>query len=517
MPVRIARELVRVWLVFGLVIAVGCSRGPDTDTLQGELQRRLDEHFEDGLFRIEGFRRMGSAPYRAEGAEKSGLLVYFSTQLVLERDYSLTAWKGLNLGTLSFVMGANESGIDGFSPRGNAEGDVLHANGRLHFQHEKDGWVPADDAPSPTSEPVSAHADLRGSGPDALMQGVRDLLARSPKAERDTKDAVIVKEMRRAVSRIDLGVARLDGKLTFGSGPAPGTYHAFGAALREFAERMNLPIYSYPSEGSMENGSRLQAGTLDFGLVQSDVAELLYEGWAEEGIFPNRDLRAVASLWPEAVHIVTLEKTGIRSIADLRNRRVAIGQRGSGTRFNAVQIGLAAGIEAGEVPQIREIGLAEGLDALDAGRVDAIFVTEGIPSKALQAFAASRTDVRFVSIDHQVVRDLSNEHFAYYPLTVEARTYPNQKEAFDTLGLASVLVTSRHVADASVERLLELIVDGADELARRYYRAAFVSRETMRLGIAVPLHRAAAQFYAQREEDEAATAASTEDEPAHAP
>jgi TRAP transporter TAXI family solute receptor len=467
--------------------------------MQGELVGRLDQHFAEELFRIRSFRRMGSAPFHAGEAGQAGLFVYYRAELEFERDYSLTAWKGLNLGTLAFVLGATESGVSGFRARGNAAGDVLRVHGRLSY-HEADGeWVPLDEAPPHKPEAAVVAQDLRGSGPDALLRGVRDLLARSPETERDTLDAVIVTELRRAVSRIDFESARLDGKLTFGAGPAPGTYHAFGAALSSFAVRQGLPMYSYESEGSVENGTRLQGRTLDLGLVQSDVAELLYQGRAEDGILPNRDLRAVASLWPEAVHLVTLEGKGIRALGDLRHRRVAIGQRGSGTRFNAVQISLVAGIEASEAPEVRELGLIDAIAALEKDQIDALFVTEAIPSHALQTFAARRGDVRFVSIDRPVVRALSEAHFAYYPLTVEARTYPGQAKPFRTLGLACTLMTSRHVSDAAIERVIELLVDDADELSRRYFRAAFVSRETMRLGIAVALHPAAERFYGNRE------------------
>jgi TRAP transporter TAXI family solute receptor len=482
-----------------LFVALGCGRGPDAETMRAELGSRLDQNFEDGLFQVSGFRRMGSAPIGGEGAGARGLFVYYGAELTFERDYSLTAWRGLNLGTLAFVLGATESGISGFRPGGNAAGDVLTVHGRLSYHKEDGQWVRADDTPPQSPKPDEPSPGLRGSGPDAIMRGVRDLLARSPETERGTKDAVIVSELRRASARIDLRIARYDGKLTFGTGRAPGAYYEFGAAFSAFATRKGLPLYSYASEGSLENGTRIQGQSLDLGLVQSDVAELLYKGEVEQGIFPNLDLRAVASLWPEAVHLVTLESTGIESLGDLRARRVAIGYRGSGTRFNAAQIGLAAGIDEGELPQIREIGLAEAIAALEAGEIDALFATEAIPSPSLQAFAARRTDVRFLSIDQPLLEQLSEEHFAYYPMTVQARTYPGQVDAIATLGLASMLVTSRHVADEAVERVLELLVDGADELSHSYFRAAFVSPETMRLGIALPLHPAADRFYSSRE------------------
>jgi TRAP transporter TAXI family solute receptor len=311
---------------------------------------------------------------------------------------------------------------------------------------------------------------------------------------------VIVREFRGALSRIDLAVASLEGKVTFGAGPRPGTYFTFGTMLSRFAANTDMPIFSYESAGSVESGRRLQDRSLDFGLLQSDIAEMLYVGSAEEGIFPNRDLRSVASLWPEAVHLVTLEETGIETVHDLRGRRIAIGTRGSGTRVNAVSVGLAAGFEAEEIPRIEEFGLLGGIGALERGDVEALFVSEAIPSPALQALAAKRSDVRFVSLDSTFIHEQSEKELVYYPLTVAARTYPGQEEPFHTLGFACTLVTHQAVSDERVEGLLRLLVDRVEELSALYFRAAFVSDATMRLGIAVPLHPAAERFYDARPE-----------------
>ena len=76
-----------------------------------------------------------------------------------------------------------------------------------------------------------------------------------------------------------------------------------------------------------------------------------------------------------------------------------------------------------------------------------------------------------------------------------ARTYPGQTRAFTTLGLTAALMSREQVADESVDAMLNLLLSGGDDLARDYYRAAFITRETMRLGLEVPLHPAAARFY----------------------
>ena len=95
----------------------------------------------------------------------------------------------------------------------------------------------------------------------------------------------------------------------------------------------------------------------------------------------------------------------------------------------------------------------------------------------------------------RLLEKLADRHFAYYPLTVPAKTYPGQTEPFSTIGLTAALMTHSNVPDERVEQMLELLLSGGDELARRYYRAAFISRETMQLGLAVPLHPAAQRFY----------------------
>jgi TRAP transporter TAXI family solute receptor len=510
-----ANTIALVWVAtLGLVVATGCSRGPAEDVLRANIQTRLDENFEARLFEIVRLRRMGSATAPGEGDSGGGLIVYFDAELRFERDYSLTGWRGLNVGTLAFVLGATESGVTGFRPKGNQAGDLLLVHGRLRYREDDGQWVQIQDASAPPSAPVAKLREVRGSGPDAVMRSVRQLLERSPLAESNTKDAVIVREMRSAAERIDLQLAKIDGKLTFGAGPAPGTYYAFGLALSRFAKGGVVPVHSYSSEGSLENGRLLGEGRVDIALVQSDVAELLYKGQPAEGIFPNRDLRSLASLWPEAVHLVTLEASGIRRLEDLRGRRVAIGYRGSGTRYNAVQIAIAAGmgsgrgVDEGKVPDILEVGLLDGLRALEEGDVDALFATTAIPSTALQTFAARHPDLRFVPIDQPVLDALTDDHFAYYALTVAARTYPGQTQSFATLGLACALVATRQMSPEAVERILGLLVDSADELSQSYFRAAFVAPETMRLGLAVPLHRGAQRFY-----DERAAAAEEPPEP----
>ncbi len=486
------------WLAVLLAVLLsGCERGPAQEVLQQALQERLDTHFQQELFTVREFRRTGSAPFRNLEEGISGVYAYYDAELEFLQDYSLSDWGELNLGTLAYTIGATEAGMEGLRAQGNERGDILRVHGRFAYRAEGEGaWVSLDQQSFPRqSGKPQAPADSPGPSPESVLAAARSLLGDGHKYEVDSRSALVVEELQGAIDRIDLRTANLEGKITLGSGTAQGTYYSFGEALSRYAGQQGIALFNAASEGSLENASRLQASRLDFGLVQSDVAQLLHRGLRSAGFYPYNELRAVASLWPEAVHLLTLEGSGITQLSDLRGRRVAIGSRGSGSRVNALLIGLAAELNGDPLPAIREISLARGIAELETGEVDALFLTEAIPAPAVQKLASYRNDLRFVPMPTELFEKLAQKHYAYYPLTVPARTYPGQVEPFTTFGLAAALITHRNVEDKKVEQMLELLTSGGDELARSYYRAAFISGETMRLGLAVPLHPAAERFY----------------------
>jgi TRAP transporter TAXI family solute receptor len=478
-----------------VLVAIGaCARGPTTATLRADLEERLETRFEPGLFTLTNFERMGSAPFTDLERDISGLFVYYDADLRFERDYNLTSWKGLNLGTLAFVAGATEVGVRGLGSGGNQAGDLLHIHGRLAYTKERGRWSEVAMDPPPETSPSRAPS-VEGTGHESVLQSVRSLVSRDAPGKQGTRDDIIVRELRGALAAIDLAFAQQAGRHTLGTGQRLGTYHAFGQALADFATGKGQAFHAFPSDGSVENALMLHARELDFALIQSDVAQALYEGWSDDGQISLPRLRSVASLWPEAVHVVTLEGTGIEHFEQLAGRRVAIGRLGSGTRFTATRISAAFGLDRSSFAETVEESVEDSLADLEAGRLDAVILTEAVPSQSLQALVQKRSDVRLVAISDAVLDALSDEYFAYYPITVPARTYPGQTEAFRTLGLAAALVTHEATEAALVHQMLEYLLDGSEGLAQAYYRAGFISRDTARLGIAVPIHPAAERFY----------------------
>ena len=224
---------------------------------------------------------------------------------------------------------------------------------------------------------------------------------------------------------------------------------------------------------------------------------MLYKGWTEEGQLPSPELRAIASLWPEAIHIITLVKSDIKKFSDIKDKKIAIGSLRSGTRFTAARIWLAAGFQRLKTENTKMLGRSDAINALENGEVDAIVIVGAMPDPAIQSLAQRRKDLRFIALPQLIINKLVEKNFAYYGQTIPVRTYPGQAKSVLTLGMTALLTTSKYTQDEVVEQLMQLMRDGAEEIAHTFYLAGFISYKTARLGISMPLHPAAEKYYKQ--------------------
>lgn len=481
-----------ILLLVLLVLLSACSRGPDDDILNSEIQQRLDQQFSDKLFKINKLTRKGSAP-RLDGVD--GVYVYYNLELEFLREYNLISWRGLNVGTLAAVLGAATTGIEGFDSKGNKKGDHLSIRGRLGYYRLDGNWLANTFTPIQSAKSIAVVETLNTPSPDAIMKSIRDLLDHNTDALRSAHDRVTLQELRRSLARIDLGHADLEQYHTFGTGWPTGSYYKFGEAFASYANKQGFKVFNYASEGSLENGYRLNTGRIDFALLQSDVAEVLYKGWIEEGQLPSPELRAIASLWPEAVHVITLLDNGIKRISDVEGKKIAIGSLRSGTRFTAARIWLAAGFERLNNDNVKLLSRGDSIKALEKGEVDVIVLVGAIPDPAVQDLTQRRDDIFFVPLDQSIINKLAEKNFAYYGQPIPAKTYPGQTQSVLTLGMAALLTTNVNTKDEVVQQFMRLMQEGADEISQTFYRAAFITYKTARLGISMPLHPAAKKYY----------------------
>lgn len=249
------------------------------------------------------------------------------------------------------------------------------------------------------------------------------------------------------------------------------------------------------SKGSVDNIDGIKTGRFSSGFSQSDVAYWAYSGTGlYEQSEPQKNLRAIAALYPENIQLIARANAGISDVSDLRGKRVSLDEKGSGSYANALSILAGYGLSEDDLDKqyLKSVPAAE---AMIANELDAFFITAGYPTNAIIELA-ERTKITLVPIRGQVAEALIKDFPFYSSDTIPAGTYANTGE---TVTLA---VGAQWVADENEdEELIYLITQALwNENSRRlldvgHSKGAEVTLETALDGVGIPLHPGAERFY----------------------
>jgi TRAP transporter TAXI family solute receptor len=493
---RSSRRIRLAILPLLMIVAAGCTRGADEARVRSELQTRLDRDVKPGLFKVVGLRREGSAPLPASESGDERVIVYFNASLQVAQDYKFGGWDQLGPSSVAYALGATEKGVFGLKGE-NRAGDMVRAYGSAIYERKGDVWTPVAGVPTETA----AAPNIEGTAPPSRSKQLIDKLAAMvelpPPGVPKPQDDIIAEELARASENIERRVKRREHTFTLATGPEQGEYARFGttmiAAVNDKAPAVKLR--QRYSQGSVDNAWLLSRGEADYAIVQADVASAAAAGqdeFARGG--PLTNLRALGPLFPEVVHIVVRPDSSIRRITDLRGRKVAIGERASGTRFDALAVLAAHGLKLQDLAQAAEIGVTAAVSQLRDKRIDAVFVTAAAPTRVLQQLAVE-SRLRLLPMDASAVQRLVASRPGLTPLTLPANTYPQQKQAIDSVASAALLLTTADAPYAEVERVSQLVFT---QLAQKYAGSADVLKVAGAYDlrrVPIPLHPGAAQVY----------------------
>jgi TRAP transporter TAXI family solute receptor len=481
-------------LVFALA-AAACTRGADEARLRTDLQARLNREVKADLFEVVALRREGSSPMPAGESGADRVIVYFNATLQLLHDYSFGGWDQLGPPSVAFALGATDKGVFGLQPQ-NKAGDLVRAYGSATYERTADGWTLVAGDPSAT---VASAPNIEGSAPPSRSKQLIDKLAAlvelPPPGVPAQQDAIIADELARASEAIERRVQRRQRMFTLASGPDDGDYARFATALIDAVKQVapDVKLRQRHSQGSVDNALLLARGEADYALVQSDVAAAAVAG---EDVFargaPLATLRAVGGLFPEAIHVVVLPDSPIREIAQLRGRRVDIGAAASGTRFDAVAVLAAHGLQPADLGEAREDGGQAGLERLRRKQLDAMFITGSAPTRALQQLAV-QPGLRLLPVTGAALERLLETRQGLTPLTLPANTYPRQQEAVATVASAVLLLTTADAPLGEVERVADLVFSQMPRQRAGGTDVVKVSAHNELRGVTIPLHPGAAR------------------------
>ncbi len=484
-------------IVLALAFVAGCARGPDEAALRQEVQAKLTKQVKDGLLEVASLGRKGSAPLPSGEQGTKRLVVYYNAVLRFRQDYDFGGWEKLSPASLGYVLGATEKGLSGIKPQ-NRAGDVLYVYGTSTYEWSDGAWRSAAVAPGGA---VTAVPDPENTAPPSRSKQLIDKLAAMvnlpPPGVDPRQDEVIADELGRASENIERRLERRQHVYTFASGPRGGEYARFGAAFVESLRKVQpkVAIRNVETEGSVQNALLLARGEADYAIIQGDVAA---EAVAGRGPFarggPLTTLRALGSLFPEAVHVVVPAASPIRTVDDLRGKRVDIGAPGSGTQYSAVAVLGAHGLRVRDLGEASERGRDEAARRISAGQLDAFFVTIAPPARGLQETAA-RGGMRLLPLPGRSINRLVAEHPGLVAMTLPANTYPGQGEPVATVATAALLVATTDAPDAEVEKVVGFVYVGADLASGGSAEGVKVSKDSGLRGITIPVHPGASRFF----------------------
>ncbi|MCX4965255.1 TAXI family TRAP transporter solute-binding subunit [Streptomyces sp. NBC_00654] len=296
---------------------------------------------------------------------------------------------------------------------------------------------------------------------------------------------------------LPLGETAPSGSLTFSTGVPSGVYQRYGERL-EGALAKDMPEVSIQlrtSEGSQQNLERVATGKADFTIATADaVATYLRDG--KPG---SQRLRGCVRLYDDYIQLVVPRDSEVRKVADLRGKRVGVGQQGSGVRLVADRLMKAAGIDPASGITPVPAGIDTMPTRLTEGLLDAFFWSGGLPTSAVQELS-ERYTVRLVPLEDPLIAKLqaAGGPTRFYRSAVmpgDAYLNAQQGQSVPTVAVANLLVTTDRTDPAMTEAFTRTVINSRDRIGREVHAAQLVDLRTAIYTDPLPLHEGAGRYY----------------------
>ena len=295
-----------------------------------------------------------------------------------------------------------------------------------------------------------------------------------------------------------------------GTGGVAGTYYPIGGMI---AHAVSNPPGDRPCEqggscgppglvaiaqsanGSVANVEDMRQRNLESGFVQSDIAYWAYTGTGTfSGGPPITELRSIASLYPESIHIVTRNKAGIDSVRDLIGKRVSLDEPGSGTLIDAQLVLNEYGISRQDI-EVEYLKPDVAVKRIKANKLDAFFFVAGYPARAVSELAAD-TDIKLLPIDGPEADRLVASHRFFAREAIPAGVYEGI-DRVETVNVGAQWLVSASVDEETVYGITRTLwsENSRKLLDNGHVKGKHITLQTALQGIAVPLHPGAKRYY----------------------
>jgi hypothetical protein len=294
--------------------------------------------------------------------------------------------------------------------------------------------------------------------------------------------------------------AAAQNRISITTGGTGGVYYPLGGGMANILSK-NVPGMSATAEvtgGSIDNLKLLNAGKSEVGFTMADSA---YD--ALQGIDKFKDgkvaARTLMVLYPNKMHVVTVEGTGISRLADLKGKRVSTGSPGSGTEIMALRVLEAVGIDAKKDLRQERLGAAESANAMKDKKIDAFFWVGGLPTAAVTDLAAT-PGTKIKLLDHGEAVDAMNKKYGplYVADAIPANTYPGQDKASTNVDVWNILVATDKMSNEMAYQIVKTLYEKKPDLVAVHKEAQNIELKHQARGSPIPFHPGARKYFEEQ-------------------
>jgi len=278
------------------------------------------------------------------------------------------------------------------------------------------------------------------------------------------------------------------------TGGTSGVYYPIGVALSQQYNKIDGAKTSVQAtKASVENLNLLQAGRGELAFSLGDSVADAWNGVEDAGFkAPLKRLRAIAGTYNNYIQIVASAESGIKTLEDLKGKRISVGAPKSGTELNARAIFKAAGLDYKDMGRVEFLPYAESVELIKNRQLDATLQSSGLGMAAIRDLA-STMPVTFVEIPAAVVEKIESD--AYQAGVIPAGTYDGQDADVPTVAITNILVSHEKVSDEVAYQMTKLMFDNLSSLGNAHSAAKDIKLENATKNLPIPLHPGAERFY----------------------
>ncbi len=279
------------------------------------------------------------------------------------------------------------------------------------------------------------------------------------------------------------------------TGGQSGVYYPLGVALGQIYTKAipDTKTSVQATKASVENLNLVQAGRGEIAFTLGDALSDAWKGDEEAGFkTPLKGLRTVAGIYPNYIQIVASADSGIKTLADLKGKRISVGAPRSGTELNARVILKAAGLTYKDFAKVEYLPFGESVELIKNRQLDVTLQSAGLGVASIRDLATSIT-INVVAVPLEIASKITDP--AYVPASIPANTYTGQTDAVPTVVIRNFLVTGESVPAETVYAMTKALFTNLDQMSAAHSAAKSITAADAPKNMPVPLHPGAERYY----------------------